>query len=65
MREAGWKVVPLTKGRDFDPLIDRSDFPTLIFLKGTLYAITITGNEIFDANEEFSLPLVLDSLHDV
>ena len=63
MREAGWKVVPLTRGQDFDPLTDRSDFPTLILLKGTLHAITIVGNEIFDANEEFSLPLDLDSLH--
>ena len=30
--------------------------------KYKVQVITI-GNEIFDANEEFSLPLVLDSLH--
>jgi len=62
MCEAGWEVVPLTRAEHFDPLVDKSKFPTLVLLQGTLHAITIVGNEIFDANEQFALPLNLHSL---
>ena len=62
MCEAGWEVVPLTRAEHFDPLVDKSKFPTLVLLQGTLHAITIVGNDIFDANEQFALPLDLHSL---
>ena len=63
LRGAGWTCNPLTKDSViFDPLTDISEFPTLALLKGTRHAITILGEQIFDANKEHALPLNLLSL---